>query len=183
MGHIVAKCLEKSNFTISSSWIAEARKSLYYMQKVTKHPDSMTKVGQVLASSLVTLCPKDSPVTSVIINSGVTYHFFSNQDLFTNYSEYEHKFQTGRNQKIAAHSDGNVDLRLSDHEDNINILTTTNMKCASKLGQSLLDTLAFDKKDTEVFLRKTGQSSEIIADNKVFGLVGKIENQYVIQLA
>lgn len=34
-----------------------------------------------------------------------------------------------------------------------------------------------------MFLKKVGQPSEIIADNRVFGLANIVENQYVIQLA
>ncbi len=45
MGHIAAKCPEKSsNFTSSSS----NKKKLCYTQKFTNHPISKTKVGQVL---------------------------------------------------------------------------------------------------------------------------------------
>lgn len=38
------------------------------------------------------------------------------------------------------------------------------------------------KKGIKVFLRKAGQLSKIIIDNKLFDLVNIIENQYVIRL-
>ena len=49
VGHIAAKCPEKSSSSSSSS----DKKKLCYTQKVTKHPDSKTKVGQVLELCLV----------------------------------------------------------------------------------------------------------------------------------
>ena len=154
-----------------------------YTQEATQHSDSKTKVGQELASCLVISRPQNFPVTSVIINSRATDHFLCNRDLFTIYTKYEHEFQTGTGEKIAANGYGNVDLRLSDYDDNITILTVTNMSWALQLDHNLLSTILLAKKSIDVSLRKAGQPSEIIADDEVFGLADMIENQYVIRLA
>ena len=127
VGHIAAKCPEKSSNDSSSS---SSKKKLCYTQKVTnRHPVSKTKVDQVLASCLVKSRPLN-PVTSVIIDSGGTDPFSSNRDLFSTYTKYEHEFETGTGEKIAAPGYGNVDLRMSGHQDNINILTVTNVSWA-----------------------------------------------------
>lgn len=42
MKYIAAKCLEKSNSRPSSSYNTQAKKQLYYSQKVTWHRDSKT---------------------------------------------------------------------------------------------------------------------------------------------
>ncbi len=183
LGQIIGKCPEKSNSRTSSSQTTQAKKVFCYTQKVTKHPNSKTKVGQALASCLVKSRPKNSLVTSVIINSGATDLFFCNRDLSTIYREYENEFQTGTGQKIAAHCYGNVHLRLSDHEGNITILTVTKVSWAAQLGHNLLNTIPLANKGIEVFLRKVGQPSEIIADDKRFRLADMIWNQYVIRLA
>ena len=181
VGHIAAKCPEKSSSASSSS---STKKKLCYTQKVTtQHPDSKTKVGQVLASCLVGSRPQKFSVTSVIIDSGATDHFFSNRDLFSTYTEYEHEFETGSGEKIAAHGYGNVDLRMSDLKGNINTLTVTNVSWAPELGHNLLSTIPLAKKSVELFLRKTGQTSKIIVDKEVFDLVNIIKNQDVIRLA
>ena len=43
--------------------------------------------------------------------------------------------------------------------------------------------ISLAKKGIEVFFKKNGQPSEIILENKVFGLVNMIENWYFIRLA
>ncbi len=123
MGHIAAKCPKKSSNATSSP---SSKKKLCYAQKVTHYPISKTKVSQVLASCLVESRPRN-PITSVIIDSGATDHFFSNRDLFSTYTEYEHLFEIRTGEKISAHSYGNVDLRMSDHQGNTNTLTVTNV--------------------------------------------------------
>ncbi len=143
---------------------------LCYTTKVTQHPNLKTKVGQVLASCLVTSRPQNFPVTSVIIDSGAIDHFFCNRDLFTTYTKYEHEFQTGTGEKIAAHDYGNVDVRLSDHESNISILTVTNVSLVPGLCHNLLSIIPLARKGIEVFLRKAGQPSEIVVDEEVFGV-------------
>ena len=75
-----------------------------------------------------------NPVISIIIDSGATDHFFSNQDLFSSYTEYRHQFETETIEKISANGYSNIDLRMSDHQGNINTLTVTNMRWASELG-------------------------------------------------
>ena len=96
--------------------------------------------------------------------------------------KYEYEFETGTEEKIAAHSYGNVDLRINDLKDNTNILTITNVSWASELGYNLLNTISLARKDVEVFLRKASQPSEIIVDEETFGLANIIKNQYVIRL-
>ena len=56
------------------------------------------------------------------------------------------------------------------------------MSWASELGHNLLSTILLAKKDIKVFLRKAGQSFEIVVDNELFSLADIIENQYVIWL-
>ena len=179
MRHIAAKCPEKSSNPTSSS---SSKKKLCYAQKVTHHPISKTKVSQVLASCLVGSRPRN-PITSVIIDSGATDHFFSNRDLFSTYTEYEHEFETGTGEKIAAHGYGNIDLRMNDLTGNVNTLTVTNVSWAPELGHNLLSTIPLARKGVEVCLRKAGQPSKIVVDEEVFGLADIIENQYVIRLA
>ncbi len=139
MGHIAAKCPKKSSNPRSS---ASSKKKLCYAQKVTHHPISKTTVSQVLASCLVRSCLRN-PVTSIIIDSGVTDHLFSNPDLFYIYTEHKHQFNTKTGEKISAHVYGNVNLRMSDHQGNTNILTVTNVSWAPELGHNLLSTILF----------------------------------------
>ena len=122
-------------------------------------------------------------VTSVIIDSGATDHFFSNQDLFSIYTEYKHEFEIGIREKIAAHGYGNVDFRMTDLTDYVNTLTVTNVSWVLELDHNLLSTIPLARKGIEVCLRKAGQPSEIVVDEEVFGLADIIENQYVIRLA
>ncbi len=88
-----------------------------------------------------------------------TDHFFSNRDLFSTYTEYEHEFETGVGEKILAHGYGNVDLGMSDFKVNINTLTLTNVSWAPELGHNLLSTIPLARKGIEVFLRKASQPS------------------------
>ncbi len=57
------------------------------------------------------------------------------------------------------------------------------MSLASELGQNLLSTIPSARKGIEVLLKKSGQPSEIVVDEEVFGLADIIKNQYVIRLA
>ena len=170
MRQIAAKCPKKFNSTTSFSRNTQSKKRLCYTPKVTQHRNLKTKVGQVLASCLVTSRSQNFPVTSVIIDSGAIDHFFCNRDLITTYTKYEHEFQTGTGEKIAAHDYGNVDVRLSDHEGNISILTVTIVSWASELGHNLLKIIPLAKKGMKVFLRKAGQPSAIVVDEEVFGV-------------
>ena len=87
---IAAKCPVKCS---SASSFSLTKKKLCYTKKVTtEHPDSKSKIGQVLASCLVRSRLQKFSITSVIINFGVTDNFFSNQDLFSIYTEYKHEF-------------------------------------------------------------------------------------------
>lgn len=92
-------------------------------------------------------------------------------------------FKQKQVKKIVAHNYSNVNLRLSNIEGNITILTITNVNQVLQLGHNLLKTITLAKKGIEIFLKKNGLLFEIIADNKVFELANIIENQYVIQLA
>lgn len=78
--------------------------------------------------------------------------------------------------KIATYNYDNVDLKLSNHKNNITIIIITNMSWVLQIGYNLLSNISLAKKGIEVFLRKTSQFSKIIADNKVFRLTNIIEN-------
>lgn len=129
-----------------------------------------TKIGQILVSCLVKSYPQNFSVNSVIIDSRVRDDFFSNPDLFFTYIEYEYDFETGIKEKIATHDYGNVNLRMSDFKDNTNTLMVTNMSWAPKLGHNLLSIILLVKKNIEIFLKKAGQPSKIVVDDKVFDL-------------
>lgn len=96
--------------------------------------------------------------------------------------EYKYKFEIKLREKIAPHNYSNVNLRISNLKDNINILIVINVSWALELGHSLLSIISLAKKDVKVFIRKTSQLLKIIV-NKVFSLADIIENQYIIQLA
>ena len=179
VGHITAKCPEKSNNPISSS---SSKKKLCYTQKSTNHFISKAKVGQVLALCLVG-SRFQNPITFVIIYSGATDHFFSNRDLFSTYKEYEYEFETSTREKIVAHGYGNINLRMSELKGNINTLKVTYVSWVPKLGHNLLSSMNLARKGVEIFLKKVGLPSEIVVDEDVFGLSDIIENQYVFQLA
>ncbi len=73
--------------------------------KIHQSPHLETKVGQVLTSCLVGSRFRN-PITSVIIDSGATDHFFNNRDLFSTYTEYKNEFETWAGEKIVAHGYG-----------------------------------------------------------------------------
>lgn len=50
------------------------------------------------------------------------------------------------------------------------------MSWASELGHSLLSPIPLAKKGIEVFLRTTGQLSEIVVNEEIFGLADIIKN-------
>ena len=58
IGHIAAKYPKKFNSRTYLSQTTQAKKRLYYTQKVTQHPNSKTKSGPVLASCFIILRPK-----------------------------------------------------------------------------------------------------------------------------
>lgn len=102
--------------------------------------------------------------------------------MFSTYAEYEHQFETRIGEKISTYGYGNVKIKISDHQGNINILTVTNMSRALELSHNLLNTMLLARKVVEIFLRKAGQPSKIIIDEEIFDLADIIENQYVIWL-
>ncbi len=123
MEYIAAKYPKKSsNFTSSSL----NKKKLCFTQKITYHPISKTKVSQVLTSCLVE-SRLWSSINSVIIDFGITDDFFNNWDLFSIYIEHKYQFETEKGEKISAHNYGNINLKMSDHQDNTNILTVINL--------------------------------------------------------
>ena len=101
--------------------------------------------------------------------------------MFPTHTEYKHEFGTGIGEKIVAHSFDNVDLIMSDLNGNIDSLIVTNLSQVPELGHNLLSTILLARKGIEVFLRKAGQPSEIIVDEKIFALANIIENQYDIR--
>ncbi len=155
----------------------------YVTKKITRHPESKTTIGQILASCSVTPRPNTTSVTSVIIDSRVTDHFFCNWDLFSSYTEYQHEFETGSGQRIIAHRYGNVVLRICDVSGNVNALTVTNVSSAHELGHNHFSTILLAKKSFEVFLRKLDRPSELYFEGEVVGLADIIENQYFVRLA
>lgn len=123
VGYILAKYLKKSSDSTTSS---SDKKKLCYIQKVTDHLFSKTKISHVLVIYLIGSCPQN-PVIFIIIGSSTKYHFFSNRDLFTIYTEYDYQFEIRIGEKISAQSYGNIDLKITDHQSNTNILTVTNI--------------------------------------------------------
>lgn len=111
VGHLAAKCPQKLNFRFFCLSITKAKKRLCFIKKAFYKLKSKIQISQVY---LVKPRFHTSPVTSVIINSRVTNHCFNNQDLFSIYTKYKHKFEIRLGQKIVAHGYGNVDLKISD---------------------------------------------------------------------
>lgn len=90
--------------------------------------------------------------------------------------EYKHKFETETRKKIVVPSYGNVNLRISNYQGNINILTITNVTWALKLAHNLLNTIYLTKKDFEMFLTKYIQLFMIIVNGEIFGPANMIKN-------
>lgn len=96
--------------------------------------------------------------------------------MFTTYTKYEHKLEIKTGEKITTHNYDNIDMKLSNHKDNITILIIINMRWTSELDYNLLSIIFLVKKNIKMFLRKVDQLFEIIADNKVFRSANIIEN-------
>ncbi len=69
VGHIAAKCPEKSDSSNSAPFLSTPKSQSRNMTCVTKKisPESKTNVGRILASCLVTPRPNTTSITSVII--------------------------------------------------------------------------------------------------------------------
>ena len=65
----------------------------------------------------------------------------------------------------------------------VNTLIVSNISWAHDLSQNLLNTIFLAKKGIEVFLKRTGQLSEIYFEDEVIRQVDIIDNQYIIRLA
>ncbi len=156
VGHIASKYPEKSTNTSASSSsqppTSQSKKMTSVTKKIPRHPETKNTIGRILASCSVTPRPNTTSVTSIIIDSGATDHFFCNRDLFSSYTEYHHEFETGTGKKIIAHGYGNVILRMCDISGNVNTLTVTNVSWAPELGHNLLSTIPLAKKGFEMFL-------------------------------
>ena len=92
-------------------------------------------------------------------------------------------FETGLGEKVTAYDNGKIILQLQLLDEKVNTLKVTNVSWSPDLGHNLLSTISFVKKRIEVFLRRTGQLSEIFFEDEVVGLADTINNQYVIRLA
>lgn len=114
-------------------------------------------------------------IISIVIHFKTIDHFFSNQDLFSTYTEYEHKFKIGLGEKITALGYSNINLRMSNLKGNINTLTVINISWVPKLDHNLLNIIPLVWKGVEVLLRKAGQPSKNIINDKVFGLTNIIK--------
>ena len=136
MGDITANCLKKSNFITSFL----SKKKLYFTQKVTHYPILKVKVSQVLALCLIE-SRSQNPIISIIIDFDIIDHFFRNHHLVSTYIKYKHKFETGTREKIVAHGDDNIDLKITDLTRNTNILIVTNVSWVPELGRNLLSTI------------------------------------------
>lgn len=121
-------------------------------------------------------------ITFVIIDFSTIDHFLSNKDEFSIYIKYKNGFKTKIREKIATHNYGNIELKMSDYQGNINILTVINISWAAELNHNLWYTIPLTKKDVNVFLSEAGWLSGITINEKVFSLANIIENQYVVQL-
>ncbi len=117
----------------------------FVAKKILRHPKSRTTIGQIPALCSVKPRPNTTSVTSIIIDSGATGHFFGNQDLFPTYTEYQHEFETGTGQRSIAHGYVNVILRMCDMSGNVNTLTVTNMSWVPELGHNLLSSTSGQK--------------------------------------
>ncbi len=92
-------------------------------------------------------------------------------------------FETGSGGKVTARGYGEVIFQLQLLDGTVNTLRVTNVSWTPDLGHNLLSTIPLAKKRIKVFLRRTGQPSEIFFEDEVVGLADMIDNQYVICLA
>ncbi len=92
-------------------------------------------------------------------------------------------FETGSGEKVTARGYGEDILQLQLLDGTVNTLRVTYVSWAPDLSHNLPSTILLAKKEIKVFLRKTGQPSEICFEDEVVGLADMINNQYVIRLA
>ncbi len=117
----------------------------------------------------------------MIIDSGVTDHFFTNRAYFSTYEEYHHEFQTGSGEILTAHWYGDVVLHLA-HPDGSEVTwTIKKVSWAPSLARNLLSPILLARKGVEVFLRQPHIPSEISNQGILFGVTDIIDNQYVVR--
>lgn len=100
----------------------------------------------------------------------------NNQDLFFNYINYKHKFEIKLKEIIIAHNYSNIELKIDNSKNNMNILTITNVSWAPELSHNLLSTIFLAKKSIEIIFKKAGKLLKIIIDKYIFGLANIIKN-------
>ena len=115
----------------------------------------------------------ESSVQKVIIDSGVTDHYFLNYAYFSTYEEYHHKFQTSSGEVVTAHGYGEVILRLAHPDGSEIIWTIKKVSWAPSLGYNFLSTILLG---VEVFLSQFDLPLEIILQGKLFGIADIIDN-------
>ena len=113
--------------------------------------------------------------TKVVLDCRATDYFFCNQEVFTIFTEYYHKFQTGSGQIVPAYGYGDVVFNLVHHNKAINIFTIQKVSWAPALGHNLLSTISLALKEVEVHLKKSSKLSQIWYNGKLQGLVNIID--------
>lgn len=146
----------------------------------------LSYVNQLLYTSpafyIVTNKYHKSSIEKVIINSGTTDHFFTNQAYFFTYKKYHHKFQTDSGEILTAYGYGDVVVDLGYADSSEVTLTVKIVSWALSLGHNLLSTILFTRKGVEVFLWQP-HILLIISYQKIhFGVANIIVNQYVVSI-
>ncbi len=138
-------CKKKSSPRTSSpkNFITCARSISFYIDQSLYIP---------LASCTVSNKHHESSVEKMIIDSGATDHFFTNNAYFSTYEDYHQWFQTGSGKILTADGYGDVVLRLAHPDDSEVIWTIKKVSWAPSLGHNPLSTIPIVRKEVEVFL-------------------------------
>lgn len=116
------------------------------------------------------------PLTSVIIGLGDGVHFFANKDWITNYKKHQHLFQTWSEKKVTVQSYEEVISQLELSDWIINALNISHVSWASDLGFKLFSIILLAKKEIDIFLSRTDQSSEIHLQNELVRIADIMDN-------
>ncbi len=173
VGHIANFCKKKS-----SSRTSPPKNLIMCTRSISSQVDQSLYI--LPSSCTVTSKHHESFVEKVIIDSGVTDHFFTNRAYFSTYEEYHHEFQTGSGKILIAYGYRDVVLRLP-HPDSSEVTwTIKKVSWAPSLRNNLLCTIPLARKGVEVFLQQPHIPSEISYQEIFFGVADIIDNQYVV---
>lgn len=118
----------------------------------------------------------ESSVEKVIINFGVTNHFFTNYMYFSTYKKYHDELQTSFEEILTAHGYGDFVPRLA-HPDGSEVTwTMKKINWALLLGHNLLTTITLTRKKVEGFLRQSHILSEMSHQEILFRVADIIDN-------